>query len=340
MRTTRVAAIVGFAALGLASATNRAAAEDEFYRGKQISIVVPAGPGGGYGNIGQMFAPHFARHVPGNPRVIVDFQDGSGGMRAANLVYNVSARDGTVIALLFKDTPMFQVLRPRGVKYDMSKLNYLGSMGPIINNVALWHGAPAKSVADCMKTEIVMGATGKGPTMYMVPVLMNKLMGTKFKVVTGYKGAAPVRLAMENGEAQGMVVTWDSWKTGAPDWIREGKIINIAQLAVKKAPDLPDVPLLTDLVQDPEAKKIFRMIAASSDLGWYVSAPPGVPKERLATLRAAFEATMKDPAFLEEAKRRGLDDDPNPAEVVTAAVNEIVNTPKPLVDKVKKLLDY
>jgi tripartite-type tricarboxylate transporter receptor subunit TctC len=321
-------------------AAHPAAAADPFYKGKTVSIVIPAGPGGGYGNVAQMLGPHFSRNIPGKPNVITDFQPGAGGLKAANYLYNVSRRDGTVVALLFKDTPMFQILRRSGVKFDMRKMSYIGSMGPIVNTVALWHGAPAKTVEDCMKMQVVMGATGRGPTMYMIPQLMNKLMGTKFKIVTGYKGAAPVRMAMENGEAHGMVVTWDSWKTGAPGWVRDKKINTIAQLAPKKAADLPDVPLLTDFVKDPEAKTVFSIIARTAEVGWYMSTPPEVPKERLATLRAAFEATMKDPAFLADAKSRGLDVDPISAQTVEAAVHAIVNTPKPLVTKIQTLLEY
>jgi tripartite-type tricarboxylate transporter receptor subunit TctC len=311
-----------------------------FYRGKTISIMVPTGPGGGYGVIGQMIAQHLGRHIPGIPRMIVDFQPGAAGRNATNLFYNVAARDGTVIAMLFRDMPLIQILQEKGVKYDMKRLNYLGSIGPIVNTIALWHTAPANSVQDCMTTEIIMGSTGTGPTMYIVPQLMNKLMGTKFRIVTGYPGAAPVRVAMEKGEVQGMVVTWDNWKMSMPDWIREKKIKTIAQLGISKLPDLPDVPLLTSLVQDPDAKAIFEIIARSGDIGWYLSTPPDVPADRIAALKGAFESMVKDPAFLSDANKRSLDVAPASAEVVTAAVDSVLKTQNGLIKKIKVLLGY
>lgn len=333
-------AIAALSALCVVAAGGPANAADTFYDGKTVKIMIPAGAGGGYGTIALMLTRHMGRHIPGKPQMIVDFQPGAGGRKAANLLYNASPRDGTVLGLLFKDMPLFQVLRPKGVKYDMTKLNYIGSLGPILNTVAIWHGAPAKNVEDCTKTRIVMGATGKGPTMYMVPKLMNKLMGTKFKIVTGYRGAAPVRAAMEKGEVQGMVVTWDNWRMSAPSWVRDKKINTIAQIGIRKARDLPDVPLLTDLVKDPDGKTIFRAIAQSGDIGWYLSTPPGVPAERLATLRAAFQATVKDPAFLSDARARHFDVEPISAQTVAAAVNEVVRTPKPLLKKMRALLEY
>jgi tripartite-type tricarboxylate transporter receptor subunit TctC len=185
-----------------------------------------------------------------------------------------------------------------------------------------------------------MGSTGTGPTMYIVPQLMNNLMGTKFKIVTGYSGAAPVRNAMEKGEVHGMVVTWDNWKMSMPHWIREKKIKTIAQLGLSKLPDLPDVPLLTDLVSDPDAKAIFETIARSGDIGWYLSTPPDVPADRIAALQAAFKAMVTDSGFLADARKRNLDVEPGTAETVEAAVAGVLKLDGRLVGKMKMLLGY
>lgn len=341
IRRTIISTTIGMLTAALAITSHSVATADpiaDFYRGKTITLVLNAGAGGMFGLYGRTFVPHMARHVPGKPTMVVQYMPGAA--RMANYVYNAAPKDGTYIAAASKYMPMFQVLRPTGVKYEATKFNWIGNIARTTTVVSVWHKAPATSLADAKRKQVIIAATGLGSESAINPLIMNALLGTKFKVVTGYKGIAGVHLALANGEGQGMSFSYISLKTKKPQWLRDKKVIHLAQVGMRRNPELPDVPLLIELVSDPKEKAIMEFVSAANAFGRNIFAPPGVPAARVAALRKAFDATMKDPQFLADAKKRGLRVAPVSGVEVDRLVRKVVSTPPALVKRTKEVLGY
>jgi tripartite-type tricarboxylate transporter receptor subunit TctC len=325
--------------LGGVSAT-RADEVADFYATTQVTLVVPAGAGGGYGLYGQIMSRHIGNHIPGKPTVVVQFMAGGGGIVAANYLYNTAPKDGSVISGLFSTLPVTQALRPSGARFDATRFAWLGSVAPMVNAVGVWHEAPASSLEELRRTEVVMGATGKAADLYLYPKIMNELLGTKFKIVLGYEGSGSVLLAIENGEAHGMAMGLEPWRSTRPEWISQGKVKLIAQNGLERDPSLPGVPTLVELATSEEDKALMRFIATPAALGRVVAAPPGIPEARLAALRKAFMDTVNDPAFIKDVTERGLTVDPAPAEKILEIIRQAQATPPAVIERTKQLLDY
>lgn len=336
-RNAIAAASIVAAAIGLVSSPARADAGEDFYRSHTITLVVANAEGGIYSLFGQMFQRHFAGHTPGHPTVVVNHMTGAGGVRAANYVYNAAPRDGSVLALLSSGVATTPVLEPEKVKYDAAKLNWLGSWGESVNVLSVMSRSPALTIDDAKRKVDVIGALGKGSPTYQVPHMLNEILGTKFKIVLGYRGGGPVRLAMEKGEVDGFAGQLLGWLAAKPDWVREGKIVHLVQLASKPSPELKGVPVLTDLARNEEEKQIFRL-ASSGITAFTLTAPPGVPADRLAALEKAFDAMLHNPAFLADAKKRNYPIDPVSAKEVREAVRLLTTIPKPVVAKARKAM--
>lgn len=325
-------------ACALAAPAARADAVADFYRGKTLTLVVPVSPGGVYGTFGQIFERHFGKYVPGEPNVIVTYMEGAGGVRGMNYMYSAAAKDGTVLGLPNTGFVATAVLESVKVRYEPLKFNILGGWGEAVIVLTLAHDAPAKRFEDALETEVILGAIGKGTTGYQVPAMLNDMLGTKFKIITGYQGGSPIRLAMERGEVHGWMGQWLGWRAVAPDWIRDKKIINLMQMASKRQKDLADVPLLTEFAKTAEQRAIFEFISLASVTGQAFVAPPGVPADRVAALEKAFAATLADKAFLADAEARNyVIDALTPAEV-RAATERMVNIPADIVEKTKKVM--
>jgi hypothetical protein len=224
------------------------------------------------------------------------------------------------------------------MKIDTSKLIYIGNPSADNNTTSMWHTSKVKTIEDAMKYEAPMGATG-GSTSSQYPRAMNALLGTKFKIILGYPGGNDINLAMERGEVEGRGSNaWASWKSTRMDWIKDKKINIIVQIGLTKAPDLPDVPLMMDLAKNPEDKAVLKLLSASTTIGRPLFTSPGVPEERVKALRAAFDATMKDPEFLADAQKRGFDINPVSGEELQKIVADIVATPKPIADRLQSII--
>lgn len=315
------------AALALAGTVATTHADD-----RAVTFVIGSNTGGSYDTYGRLFAAHFGRHMPGNPAVIAQNMPGASGVKSATYLYGIAPKDGSVIGTFNQSMGQRQVLEPESVRFDVARFDWIGAMTSSVTVFITWHTTGVKTLEDAKKKDVVMGALGADGGNAVYPLLLDKFLGTRFKVVLGYKGGNTIQLAMERGEVDGRgSVVWSGFKAGWPEWIAEEKVNVLVQLGLAKDSDLPDVPLLLDLAKTPAEAAIFRLISSDVVMGFPVAAPPGTPPERVAQLRAAFAATMADPAFLAEAERRKLHIRPSSGDRVQEIVTSIVGTPKDVV---------
>ncbi len=315
-----------------------AASVADFYKGKTLTMIVGSGAGGGFGLNGRLAGKHLGKHVPGNPTIVVQFMRGGGGTKAANYVYNVSPKDGSVISMPISSIVANQLVRPKGVRFNGSKFSWLGSITSLASVLSVWHTAPVKSLNEAKKTEVVLGASSVNSSWYRMSKLMNPLLGTKFRFVTGYKGSKGVGLAMERGEVQGRAMVWASTKARNGAWLKAGKLVHLAQIGPYKLADLPNVPRFIDLVKSADDKAMVRFLHLTGMIGRALHTPPKVPMDRVTALRRAFDATMKDPAFIADYTKRKLPLGPTKGEDLQAFIEKVMQTPKSTINKLKAAL--
>lgn len=319
-----------------------AAAEGDvatFYRGKTIRIVVGVGVGSGYDINARLLARHLGNHIPGQPTIVVQNQPGAGSLTMTNQLYASGPFDGTVIGASFNGMPTTPLLQPSGARFDPNKLIWLGSTNRETNVSYVWHTAPMNKLEDAKTREILMGAQAPGSTQYDYPVLVNHLFGFRFKVITGYEATPKIHLAMERGEVHGTLANWSTLKAINYSWLTEKKIRLFAQWALKRHPELGDVPMILDLATTEPERQALTLALARLEYGRPFFLPPNVPAERVQALRRAFDATMKDPAFLAEAEKLKIDIDPLTGEQVAALVEQVTRTPADTVARVRAALE-
>jgi len=312
--------------------------EADFFKGKTITVVTSTGVGGTYDLVARVLARYMPRYVPGNPTMVVQNMPGGGNIVATNYMYSIAPRDGTVIATLHNAMPLSQALQGPGVRFDASKFNWLGSTGPQNEAIVVWHTAGITTVEQAMEKEVVLGGTGVGSGIFMIPMAMNNVLGTRFKMVIGYKSSEEVNLAMERGEVQARAISMGSIVAEHADWIPEKKVAFIAQAGAKREKDLPDTPLLTELATTEEKKRILQLISSPPGLGHPFVAPRGVPADRLAILQHAFDATLKDADFVAESGKLQIGVDPMSGEDVAAIVQQTIDAPPDIVAKTKAVV--
>ena len=319
----------------LVSGSSPAAAQPAI---KQLVIYVAGTAGGGVDLYGRLVGRHLGDHLPGKPTVTVEDMPGAGGIKAANYLASVAAKDGSVMTT-FPGGPIYDpLIAVRNPGYDMSKFTWIGAVSKDVSLCIAWAQSPFKSIDDGKKQQMVVAGTGAGSETDTWPVLLNELIGTKFKLVTGYLGSQETFQAMESGEAHGRCgLSYSSLKTAKPDWLPQKKIVILAQIGVEKNPEI-DAPLLLDLLSKQEDKQLVSFLTAVSAMSRPFVAPPGLPANRAEMLRRAFDATMKDPEFLAEAKKIKADVDPSTGEQVQALVERLYATPKPVVERAKKFM--
>lgn len=308
----------------------------EFYGGKTISLIISTGSGGGLDASARLIARHMGNHVPGRPAIVAKNMTGAGHLLATNYLYNQAPKDGTTIAAILPAFVGYQVLDSKGAQYDAAKFNWLGASDVDNQNLYVWHTAGVKSVADAKRTEILMGATGAGSYTVLWPTVMNALLGTKFKIVSGYKSTNEIHLAMQRGEVQGRAGNlFSSLKSQNADWLSEKKIALIVQIGTERDPEFSGVPLLSELAASEEQRRILAFLSAEIGLGKPFLAPPGIPPDRLAALREAFEATTRDPTYLAEAQRLNIGVRAAPHTKLATIAQSILSTPDDLVAKTR-----
>ncbi len=283
---------------------SRAQPAAEFYKAATIRIVVAAGSGESYDFAGRLVARHLGRFIPGNPKIVVENMPGASGRVGANYLFNAAPMDGAVIVGLLQTSAMGQAIGEAGVRYDALKFHFLGSPITPTDVFAVLRAAGVASMEEAKRKEVTIGSTGVTAQNYIFPALANQLLGTKFKIVTGYSGGNDINLAVERGEVQGRgAFPWGQLKATRPGWISTGEIVLLAQTGLVKDPELPNVPRLVDLAGTDDARRIFEFLSLTAEMGRPFATPPGAPRDRVDLLRAAFDAMMRDKDFLADGGR-------------------------------------
>ena len=336
MRLAIHAAVVAVCAVAPAQSLRA----QDFYAGKTITMMVHTTPGGGYDTYMRLLARHLGSHIPGNPDIVVVNKPGAGGLLAANYAGKIASRDGTFVAMMQEALLLDQALGAPGLQTSLRDFSWIGNLSQSNNVIGTFASSPVKTLADAQMREATIGASGSGGTAAQVPAIINALVGTRFKVVLGYGGGAAISLAMEPGEVDGRgASTWATYQTTSAAQIRAGQFNVLVQIGLRSEPDLPAVPLLADLVRgDPKKEEVARFVSLALSLSRPIAAPPDVPPERVALLRAAFDATMKDDAFRADAQKLGAAIDPMPGRRVQDTVDEVMATPPDVIAMVKTAL--
>lgn len=314
-------------------------AGEDFYKGKQITIIESSGAGA-YDAYARTFARFMPKYIVGHPNMIVQAMPGAGGVVAANYLYNVAARDGTVIGGVHGNVLTAQYLSPELVKYDTAKFSWIGNATSDTFVGYVMAAAPIQTLAEARTVQVLMGGTSVGGAGIDMAILGRDLFGFKFKIISGYKTSAETELALQRGEIDGTFAhAWTSLKTQKPDWLRDGKVRIIVQHGFTRHPELPDVPLLLDFAQDDLQRQILSVELVRQDISKPYMAPPGIPADRLKILRDAFEASLKDPELIADLAHQSLEiDRPMSGEDLSALVAKIATTPRPALKKLQDLL--
>jgi tripartite-type tricarboxylate transporter receptor subunit TctC len=311
----------------------------DFYTGKTVTILVGSDVGGGYDLTARTLAHHLARHVPGHPNIIVQNKPGASSIVAANYVYEIAPKDGTVIAAVQRPIPFQTLFGDAGVRFDVRKMQWLGSTTNELGVVVAWHTAPQRTFDDLLKLEMVIGGNGPATDTELFPRAMNHVLGTKFRIVSGYPGQAQIALAMEREEVQG-TGNWSfsDIEKGHPDWIADKKIRILLQLGLARSPspDLRDVPLVMDVTRNQAERQVFEILMGMKALGRPYFVAPGVPKDRADALRQAFMATTIDAEFLDEAKRTLGPIDPISGPDMQAIISNVYALPSDVIVKARE----
>jgi tripartite-type tricarboxylate transporter receptor subunit TctC len=342
--TIPATAKLSFACVSLVAAlqTVPAAAQtvEEFYKGRQITLLIGGGAGGGYDVYYRALARHLTKHIPGRPGIIPKNQPAASGLAAAAALYTTSEKDGATIAAFPNNIPMDPLFGNPAARYDALKLNWIGSIGKLQNVCATWHTSPIKTIQQAQQREVIVAAAAAPTNTAIMPKVLNALLATKFKPIIGYDPGVGLTMAIERQEAEGICgLSWSTMKASRPHWIKEKLLNVIVQMGIDKLPDLPDVPAALDLVTDAEKKQVLTLILLRQEPGRPVAAPPGVPADRLAALRSAFDATMKDPEFIAEAEKLQMEIEPLTATQIDKLLATAYATPKPIVQQAGELLE-
>ena len=310
----------------------------DFYRGKQLSLVIGTSAGNDYDYRGRLIARHMGRHIPGEPSIVPRNMPGAGGINAANWLASIAPRDGTTLHMIMTNMMGAQAVGTHGVQFDTRKFRWIGNTTSSPNVTNSWHTTGVTDIDQVKTREFILGAPA-GTAGVTYGTVMNALAGTKFKIVTGYPGGNEVNLAMERGEVEGRGSnSWASWKSTKPEWLAQRKLIMLVQVGLKRDPELPDVPLLLELVSNDLDRKVMTFLSAETAISRALVTTPDVPPERIEALRRAFDATVKDPQFLAEAEKAKMDIGPMTGEESQKIADSIVNTPSEVIDRAKVVL--
>jgi tripartite-type tricarboxylate transporter receptor subunit TctC len=334
---TAVAATVALTASATIALSDPVA---DFYKGKTVTILIPIGPGGTYDLYGRLGAEIMQKHLPGKPTVITQLMTGGGGAVSTNYLANRSPKDGTALISLHGSAPQNQVLAVTGISYDLAQFLMIGQFAPLNSSLTVMRAtSPAHSIEEAKHKEVVLGSTGQGSYQYHLPILLNQLIGTKFKVVLGYRGIPEQNLAMERGEIMGRGGTIVSWAVTEAHWVRENKIVHLVQVGLGRAKGFENVPNANELVSNPNHKLAIDLVSSGSLMGRSLAGSPGIPADRAKALREAFDKGIKDPEILAKAKEWKLDLEPSSGADLEAIAKRILATPKPVIDLVKAAIE-
>jgi tripartite-type tricarboxylate transporter receptor subunit TctC len=311
-----------------------ASAQADFYKGKTVSLMVGFPPGGGYDVYARVVARHLPRHIPGTPNVIVQNMPGAGSLNLANHLYSVAPKDGTIIGSVESGAPFEAIFEGKGVRFDPFKFTWIGGLNKEVTTCVVWHTSPVKTLDDLRNREAPFAGTGPGAPPEVELKLINDVLGTRMKLISGYRGLGDVYAALERGEIEGSCgINVSSVAAVRPTWFKEGKLVPLVQMTTARHPDLPAVPLITELARDDEGRQILGLLNLPNLVGRPYVAPPDLPAERTKLLRDAFSATMRDEAFLAEAKKASLPIDPVQGKQIETILSETRTLPKAVTSR-------
>jgi tripartite-type tricarboxylate transporter receptor subunit TctC len=335
---SRRAVVAALVPLMLLASIGAAAAQGNLPAGKSVQMIIGFGAGGGYDLWGRTAGRHIGRHLPGNPTVIPQNMPGAGSYAAANYIFNVAPKDGSVLGIIARDAALGPLSGAAGARFDPLQLSWIGTPTKETNVCIAYHTAAVKTVQDLLSKPLILGDTGPGTGTRSYPKALNELIGTKFKLVGGFPASSDVFLAMERGEVEGICESLDSIKIRRPNWVPEKKIAILFQGGEAPNPELKDVPFVLDLARNAEERQAIEFLYAGQGIGRPFVAPPALSPERLKMLREAFSAAMQDADFIAEAQKSKLELEPETGEHLAALLARIYATPRPIVDKITNLI--
>jgi tripartite-type tricarboxylate transporter receptor subunit TctC len=319
----------------LAPSRTSAQGPEELYKGKMIDFVIGYPPGGSNDVWSRLVSRHIGNHIPGKPNVVPKNMPGAGSFLAVNQIFNSLAKDGTVIGIGAPTIPLDERLGTPGVRFKTDELNWIGRVDSLVNMVFMWKTSPVKTFADAMKTQATLSGTGAGSTVSIYPTVMNHVLGTKFKLVMGYRGSNEAMLAVERGEVDGHSTSWTALKVAHPDWVRDKTVTILVQFALKRHPEMPDIATAVELARNDDERALLAAIMNSAEVGNAFFTSPAVPADRVAAMRRAFDATMKDPEFLADVEKTNLAVSPLTGEELQKLVADVGNLSPGLLEKVR-----
>ncbi|MCC6887607.1 MAG: hypothetical protein IT536_03650 [Hyphomicrobiales bacterium] len=318
------AAIVAIAVVGLATPGTSETAEESF-RGKQINLIIGYNPGGPYDVYSRLAATLLPKYIPGSPKIVPQNMPGVASAKAANFLYNQAPRDGLTIGVIGQQLPVTQALGDASVKFDMRQFNWLGRFTSGAEATVIWHTSPTQSIADATRRETTLASTSAGSSADSFPLLMNRIVGTRFKMIRGYPGVAGTVLAMERGETEGAHATLEQILFGKQDWLKQKIARVLVQYTLSRHPAFSDVPAMTEFGKTDLDRKVLALFGSTAEIGRAMMAPPGIPAERVAVLRRAFTTMLNDPAFRQEVEKRNLEYGPMPGEQLQKLISDALN---------------
>jgi tripartite-type tricarboxylate transporter receptor subunit TctC len=312
----------------LATSSGHAQSVADFYRGKSVQLLIGYTGGGNYDLQARILARHIGKHIPGNPTVVPQNMPGAGSLRLANFLYNAAPKDGTTIGMIGRGLAMEPLIGVSKTQYDARRYTWLGSVSDEVSLCVTWHSAPVRTWDDMLKTDFTVGGQGSGSDPDMFAIMMRSIFGVKVRLVSGYPGGNEINLAMERGELDGRCGwSWGSIKVTRANWLRDKRLNLLVQIALQSTQELASVPLIMDRARTDRERQILRLLLSRQQMGWPFLAPPDLPKDRAQALRAAFEATMKDPDYLAETKQRKLEVNPMTGAAIDKLIAELYATP-------------
>ncbi len=326
-------------ALCAAAAPARAQSPEAFFKGRTVSIYIGFGGGGSYDFYGHLIARHMGKHLPGNPAVIAQSMPGAGSFKLANFLASLAPKDGTAMGIVSQAVALEELQGSQGVQYKSAEFNWIGRATSVIEIMMTKASSRAKTIQDAMQREVLIGGTGPGSPSQGYPNLLNAGAGTKFRIIAGYPASAEVLLAMEKGEVDAAFTSWGSLGAYHQDWLREKSINLLVQGTVARSSELPDVPAVGELGKTPEDRQMLQVYASTADIGRSFIAPPGMAPERVAVLRAAFDATMNDPEFRAEVEKSKAEFHPMGGAELQALVGKSMQTPPSIIARMKNVLE-
>jgi len=335
----RALPIVPLAVIGLLAAAAPALAQSvqKFYQGRQVNLIVGFNPGGAYDPYARIVARHLSKYVPGSPTIAVRNMQGAGSVRAANYLYNVAPKDGSELGLISGSAAIEPMFGVRPTNFEGQRFTWLGSANDEPGVCVSWHTSPVASARDLFDRGMTLGASGSSNLDF--PLALNAVLGTKLRISRGYNGSSAIMLAMGRGEIQGMCgMIYSSLRTSHPEWLTQNRVRTLMQIGLTRNEKMAGVPFVMDFAKGDDDRRLLRLLVGWPIMGRPFMAPPGIPEERKLALRRAFDLTMSDPAFLEDAAKLRLDISPIRGATVEQFLQDVYATPRPLVERAGRIL--